>query len=67
MSGPRRAAPLWYLLLLPPFVGMLWVPFYDSVEPSIAGIPFFYWYQALWILIGAGLTVGVYFAMREEP
>ena len=32
----------WYLLLLAQFVPTLWVPFYNSVEPSWAGIPFFY-------------------------
>ncbi|MDT7952046.1 MAG: hypothetical protein RQ966_11135 [Acetobacteraceae bacterium] len=26
-------APLWLLLLLVPFVGLLWVPFYDHAEP----------------------------------
>ena len=39
------------LLLILPFVSMLWVSSYDSVEPMVAGIPFFYWYQLLWILI----------------
>jgi hypothetical protein len=61
----RAASPLWYLLLLPPFVGMLWVPFYNSVDPVVAGIPFFYWYQAAWIPVGAVLTAAVYFATRE--
>jgi hypothetical protein len=52
----------WYLLLLVPFVGTLWVPFYNSVEPTCAGIPFFYWYQMLMVFIGAGITAIVYFA-----
>jgi Protein of unknown function (DUF3311) len=52
----------WYLLLLVPFVGTLWVPFYNSVEPAWAGIPFFYWYQMLMVFIGAGITAIVYFA-----
>lgn len=62
---PRNRAA--QLLLVPPFVGMLWVPFYNSVEPSVGGIPFFYWYQAVWILLGAALTTVVYFVTREEP
>ena len=61
---PRNRAAL--LLLVLPFVGMLWVPFYNSVEPSVGGIPFFYWYQAVWILLGAALTTVVYFVTREE-
>jgi hypothetical protein len=59
----RRLWP-WYLPLLAPFVGMLWVPFYDAAEPRVAGVPFFYWYQFLWVGIGAGITAVVYFATR---
>jgi hypothetical protein len=52
----------WYLLLLVQFVATLWVPFYNSVEPTWAGIPFFYWYQMLMVFIGASITAIVYFA-----
>jgi hypothetical protein len=52
---------LWARLLLAvPFVAMLWVSSYNSAEPMVAGIPFFYWYQLLWILIGAALIAVVY-------
>jgi hypothetical protein len=61
-----RSARWWHTLLLVPFVGTLWVPFYDSAEPRLAGIPYFYWYQFLWIAIGAAITALVYFATREE-
>lgn len=37
-----------YLLLLP-FIGLLWVPFYNFENPHFFGLPFFYWYQFLWI------------------
>ena len=47
------------------FVAVLWPPFYNSVEPSWAGIPFFYWYQLLWVIIGAILTAIVYFATED--
>ena len=53
------------MLLLVPFVAILWVPFYASGEPALFGFPFFYWYQFLWILISAVLTAVVYFATRE--
>ena len=62
---PRRA--LWYLVLLAPFVGTLWVPFFNAVEPRLGGVPFFYWYQLAWIAVSALLTAGVYFATREAP
>jgi hypothetical protein len=66
-KGPRnkRLWYAWYALLGVPFVGTLWVPFYDSVEPRLGGWPYFYWYQFAWIGIGAAITAVVYFATRE--
>ncbi|HUJ04015.1 MAG TPA: DUF3311 domain-containing protein [Rhizomicrobium sp.] len=58
--GGRTRFRLVHLLLVVPFVAILWVPFYDRVEPEIAGIPFYYWYQMLWILLGALLLWPVY-------
>jgi membrane protein implicated in regulation of membrane protease activity len=55
----------WYILLLIPFIAILWVPSYASASPELAGIPFFYWYQFLWVFISAVLTAAVYFATRE--
>jgi hypothetical protein len=52
------------LLLLLPFVSMLWVSSYNSVEPMVAGIPFFYWYQLLWVVIGAVL-IGIVYAVER--
>ena len=52
------------LLLLLPFIAVLWVSSYNSVEPMIAGIPFFYWYQLLWVLIGAAIAAIVYLVER---
>jgi len=40
-------------------------PFYNSVEPTLGGVPFFYWYQLLWVIIGAILTAIVYFATED--
>jgi len=48
------------VLVLLPILAVLWVPSYNSVEPQLAGIPFFYWYQLLWIVISAGLTLFAY-------
>jgi hypothetical protein len=50
------------LLLLIPFIAMLWPPFYNFREPALFGIPFFYWFQLLWVLITAIITAFVYFA-----
>ena len=55
----RKFHPI-YLLLLVPFVALLWVPSYDRLEPQLFGIPFFYWYQMAWTLLGAACTLPVY-------
>jgi hypothetical protein len=51
--------PMWILLLLP-FVGLLWVPFYNFMEPTLFGFPFFYWYQLAWVPISSLLIWLVY-------
>ena len=63
-SSKKRASRWWYLLFAVQFVGLLAVPFYNKLQPEWAGIPFFYWYQLIWIILGAGLTLTVYFAME---
>jgi hypothetical protein len=60
---PRRWR--WYLLLLAPYIGMLWVPFYNRIEPRAGSFPFFYVYQFAWIGVSAVLTAIVYFATRD--
>jgi hypothetical protein len=45
---------------------MLAVPFYNRVEPSLAGIPFFYWYQFSWVPLAAGLTAFVH-VVTDRP
>jgi hypothetical protein len=51
-----------YLLLLLPYIAMMWVPFYNRIEPEIAGVPFFYWYQLVWIVLGAAVMLPLYFS-----
>jgi hypothetical protein len=57
---PARPVAWARLLLLIPFVAVLWVPFYNSVQPTLVGVQFFYWYQLLWIILGAVIIVIVY-------
>jgi len=61
----RRGWSWWYLLLLVQFIGVLWPPFYNRADPHWLGMPFFYWYQLLWVILGAILTAIVYFATDE--
>ncbi len=59
-SNGKKTSWLWYSLLSIPCVGMLWVPFYNDVEPKLAGVPYFYWYQFAWIPVTAALTALVH-------
>jgi hypothetical protein len=66
--APARPRAWARLLLIIPFITMLWVPFYNSAEPRLGGIPYFYWYQFAWIGVGALVNAIVYFVDREpEP
>jgi hypothetical protein len=38
----------------------LWVPLYNRIEPSLFGVPFFYWFQTVWILAAAAATALAY-------
>ncbi|MBF6589726.1 MAG: DUF3311 domain-containing protein [Ktedonobacterales bacterium] len=60
VEGNKRKQ-LWLLLLLIPFIATLWMPFYAREQPELAGgIPFFYWYLFLWVILSALLTALVY-------
>jgi hypothetical protein len=61
-NGRNHAWSWWYLLLVLQFIPALWVPFYNSVEPSFAGIPFFYWFQLALVFASAAVTAVVYWA-----
>ncbi|WP_229375895.1 DUF3311 domain-containing protein [Streptomyces spirodelae] len=54
------------LCLVAPFVAMLWVGSYAKTDPALMGIPFFYWYQMLWVPISAVLTMIAYQLWRRD-
>ena len=47
-------------LLLVPLVLTLFPPIYNSIDPTLADIPFFYWYQLAAILVSVVVTLVVY-------
>ena len=62
-SHPQRKGRSWLLLLLIlPFIVLMWPPFYNFREPAFIGVPFFYWFQLLWVVITAIITAVIYFA-----
>jgi hypothetical protein len=48
------------LLLLAAFVALLWVPSYAHLTPTLGGIPFFYWYSLLWLVLNAACQLVAY-------
>ncbi len=42
------------------------VPMYARQDPELFGIPFFYWYQMLWVFIDAFLLWIVYMIVTRE-
>jgi Protein of unknown function (DUF3311) len=57
-----RKGRRWLLILLIiPFIALLYPPFYNHPDPTFIGMPFLYWYSLLWIILTAILTAVVYF------
>jgi len=54
------------LCLFIPFVAMLWVSSYARVEPTFIGLPFFYWYQMLWVPLSAVMTIIAYQLVKRD-
>ncbi|HEY9244265.1 MAG TPA: DUF3311 domain-containing protein [Streptosporangiaceae bacterium] len=63
-TASRRRHPIVLLLLLP-LVAVLVPEFYNFADPSIGGMPFFYWWQLLWVGGVAVCTAVVYLATRS--
>jgi Protein of unknown function (DUF3311) len=50
------------ILLLVPCLPALWVPLYNSVAPTLLGIPFFFWFQLVLVPVSA---LAIYAADRS--
>jgi hypothetical protein len=66
MTPSRSRTYLMRLLLLIPFAAVLWPPLYNRAEPALIGVPFFYWYQMLWVIITACILLLVYCCERRN-
>ncbi|GAA1967922.1 DUF3311 domain-containing protein [Kitasatospora viridis] len=49
-----------------PVVALLWVSSYSRLTPELGGMPFFYWYQILWIPFSALFTVAAYLLLNHD-
>jgi hypothetical protein len=63
-NGEWRNKGLLWLLLIPFLI--VWVPFYNRIEPQLFGFPFFYWFQLGWIFVSMIITAGVYYATEAR-
>jgi hypothetical protein len=63
-DGFRRVAAT--VCLLAPAIGLLWVPWYARTGPEAAGVPFFYWYQFLWVPGTSALMLVAYLLLRAR-
>jgi hypothetical protein len=60
MPVSTRKRLFWVCMILLVCLVALWVPLYNRVDPKLAGIPFFYWFQFGWIGISALVTTLAY-------
>ncbi|NKJ48538.1 hypothetical protein CIC12_17690 [Burkholderia sp. SG-MS1] len=60
LSGRNGRRGLWYWGFLIPLALVVCVPFYNRVEPTLWGLPFFYWVQMLFVIVGALVTGAIY-------
>ncbi|MCV7285720.1 DUF3311 domain-containing protein [Mycolicibacterium wolinskyi] len=66
LSWPKRLVCA--LLIGVPVVLALAVPFYQRTEPTLGGIPFFYWFQmAMAVAAACGCGASYFIAFRHEP
>ena len=52
----RRRQAFWYSLFLIVIAVSISVPLYNRIEPRLLGIPFFYWFQFVLVIISAIVT-----------
>jgi hypothetical protein len=48
------------VLIAAPIVALMWVSSYARETPRLWGVPFFFWYQFLWVFLAAGCTYAAY-------
>ena len=61
----ERSHRAWYWLLVIPLIGVLIPPIYNQYDPTLFGIPFFYWYQLAWVPLSVAITWVVYVKTRN--
>jgi hypothetical protein len=47
-----------------PFFGTFFPWIYNTQDPELLGMPFFYWYQIIWLPVSVIVTIIVYLKTR---
>jgi hypothetical protein len=58
--APARRGRWGRILLIVPFIALLFPTLYAHADPRLSGIPFYIWYQFLWVILGVAITGIVY-------
>ncbi|GGM34160.1 DUF3311 domain-containing protein [Dactylosporangium sucinum] len=61
----ERSNRKWHALLVVPTVAPLLVPLYNRADPTLWGVPFFYWYQLACAVLAIVVISVVYLATRK--
>jgi hypothetical protein len=66
-STPKKAErwSWWYLLFLVQFLVVLYPPLFNKAAPTLAGLPYFYWVQLLFVFVAAILNAVIYVMTRD--
>lgn len=56
----------WNLVLVVPLL-MLVTPWFNFDKPRVLGIPFFYWFQFLFVVVGVAAVAIVYVMTKGKP
>jgi hypothetical protein len=62
--APANGRRWWYVVLILPFLATLFPGLYNHLTPTLGGLPFYYWYQLLWVIVSGLLTILVYALTR---
>lgn len=65
MKIKKEHISLAILILIPSLVNLL-VPVYNKSMPDLYGLPFFYWFQTIWLFVCTGFYLVFAYLMKKK-
>ena len=59
-----RRSRIWYALLILPFAATFFPFLYNRAAPALFGLPFFYWFQLLWVVVTSLVLAAIAYGTR---